>query len=115
MRNKNKINLFDTIPQINSEVTRELKEGLIVLGVPRFRNALMQKYFIPRSKSKYLYVHLDAHGTAVWQLIDGKRTVREIVIALSVHFEQEENYEQRISLFLSQLQANHFITLGIAL
>ena len=59
--------------------------------------------------SKELHVHLEEHGTVVWELIDGKRTVREIIEKLADHFQNEAGYESRVSTYLSQLQKDGFI------
>ena len=55
------------------------------------------------------YVHLEEHGTVVWELIDGKQTVREIIEKLAVHFQNEAGYESRVSTYLYQLQKDGFI------
>jgi len=69
----------------------------------------MQKYFVPKNKSATIRISLDEHGTAVWKLIDGNRTVNEIAETLAGHFNQEENYEYRIATFISQLQKQGFL------
>ena len=50
---------------------------------------------------------------AVWELIDGKRNVREIIEKLADHFQNEEGYESRVSAYLSQMQKDGFIKLVI--
>jgi hypothetical protein len=69
----------------------------------------MLKYFVPRHKSPFIRVRLEAHGTAVWNLIDGQRSVGEIVACLSSHFNNEAGYEQRITAYIAQLQRQGFI------
>jgi len=59
--------------------------------------------------SPYIRVKLEEHGTAVWNLIDGKRTVNEIIYLLSDHFVGEENYDSRITIFITQLRKDGFI------
>lgn len=109
MSKKEKTNLFDVIPFISEHITTEKEGELSVIAFPRFRSKFMQKYFVPKNKSKIIRVRLEEHGTAVWDLIDGKRTVRDIVVALSEHFDNEENYEYRITTYLAQLQKNGFV------
>lgn len=113
MRKKNKINLFDAVPLIGPSILSEIEEERIVISFPRFRNAFLQKYIAPRSKSRRLHVYLDAYGTAVWQQIDGKKNVLQIVESLAEFFKEEADYEVRITAFITQLQANGFITLGL--
>jgi hypothetical protein len=102
-------NLFDRVPVVSEHITTENEGELSVIAFPRFRSAFMQKYFVPRHKSPYIRIRLDAHGSSVWALIDGKRTAQEICEALSAHFEQEEGYEYRVAAFLAQLQAQGLI------
>jgi hypothetical protein len=102
-------NLFDLIPVINEHITTEKEGELSVIAFPRFRSKFMQKYFVPKHKSSIIRILLEEHGTAVWDLIDGKRTVKEITDALAEHFNHEGNYEYRISTYLQQLQKQGFI------
>ena len=71
----------------------------------------MQRFLVPAGMSKELHVRLEEHGTAVWELIDGKRTVREIIEELAEHFQNEVGYESRVSAYLSQMQKDGFIKL----
>lgn len=106
---KDKINLFDVVPSISEHISTEKEGELSVIAFPRFRSKFMQRYFVPKNKSAFIRIRLEEHGTAVWDLVDGKRTVREIADALSAHFDHEENYEYRITTFISQLRAQGFI------
>jgi hypothetical protein len=106
---KEKKNLFDLVPVVSDHITTEKEGELSVIAFPRFRSAFMQKYFVPKNKPAIIRIRLEAHGTAVWDLINGKRTVKEITDALAAHFNQEENYEYRIAIYLGQLQKQGFI------
>ncbi|MDR2057138.1 MAG: PqqD family protein [Dysgonamonadaceae bacterium] len=102
-------NLFDLVPVISEHITTEKEGELSVIAFPRFRSKFMQKYFVPKNKSSLIRVRLEEHGTAVWDFIDGKRTLREITEALAEHFNHEKNYEYRIATYLSQLHKQGFI------
>jgi hypothetical protein len=104
-----KKNLFDLVPIISEHITTENEGKLSVITFPRFRSKFMQKYFVPKHKSATIRIRLDEHGTAVWNLIDGKRTVREIAETLIEHFHHEENYEYRIAVYFSQLYKQGFV------
>ena len=104
-----KQNLFDLVPIISEHITTEKEGELSIITFPRFRSRFMQKYFVPKNKSATIHIRLDEHGTAVWNLIDGKRTVNEISETLVSHFNQEENYEYRIATFITQLQKQGFV------
>jgi len=109
MKKKEKVNLFDVIPYISEHVTTEKDGELSVIALPRFRNKFMQKFFVPKGKSPNLHIKLEEHGTAVWNLIDGQRTVKEITDLLAEHFNDEENYQYRITTYITQLFTNGFI------
>jgi Na+-transporting NADH:ubiquinone oxidoreductase subunit NqrC len=104
-----KTNLFDLIPNISEHITTEKEGELSVIAFPRFRSKFMQKYLVPKNKSAIIRIQLEEHGTAVWDLIDGKRSVKEIADVLAEHFNHEENYEYRIAAYLSQLQRQGFV------
>lgn len=112
MRKENaKINLLDTVPVRSERVITEWEGEYAVLAFPRFKRVWMQRWLFPRGKSSYLRVQLEEHGTAVWQLIDGKRTVREIVALLSEHFAGDESYASRVATYLMRMQKDGFIKL----
>jgi len=104
-----KQNLFDLVPFVSEHITTEKEGELSVIAFPRFRSKFMQKYFVPKNKSAIIRVRLEEHGTAVWDLIDGKRTIKEITEILSERFNHEENYEYRIAAYFSQLYRQGFV------
>ena len=104
-----KQNLFDLIPVISKHITTEKEGELSVITFPRFRSKFMQKYFVPRNKSAIIRISLDEHGTAVWNLIDGYRSVGKITEMLAEHFQHEENYEYRVAEFMLQLYKQGFV------
>jgi hypothetical protein len=104
-----KQNLFDLVPVISEHITTEKEGELSVITFPRFRSKFMQKYFVPTNKSAMIHIRLDEHGTAVWELIDGKRTIQTITEILADRFHHEENYEYRIATYFSQLYKQGFV------
>ena len=54
-------------------------------------------------------IRLDENGTAVWDLIDGKRSVMIIAEILAEHFLHEKNYEYRVAAYFSQLHKQGFV------
>ncbi|MDR0295978.1 MAG: PqqD family protein [Prevotellaceae bacterium] len=107
-----KQNLFDLVPKISEHITTEKEEELSVITFPRFRSKFMQKYFVSKRKSPIIRIRLEEHGTAVWDLIDGKRTVKEIADILVEHFQHEKNYEYRVAAYVSQLYKQGFVKKG---
>ena len=102
-------NSFDLVPVISEHITSEKEGELSVITFLRFRNKFMQKYFVPKNKSSTIHVRLDKHGTAVWKLIDGNRTIKMIAEILAEHFNNEKDYEYRIIAFFLQLYKQGFI------
>ncbi len=93
-----------------SSVTNE--DGLISIVIPRFKSIWMAKLFLPKNKKNEIQLKLDKNGTLVWLLIDGKKNVRDILNELS-HMEEEENqFKERVLIFLQNLYRNGFITVN---
>jgi hypothetical protein len=102
-------NLFDLVPAKAGHIVTEKEGELSVIVFPRFRSKFMLRFFVLKNKSALIRVRLEEHGTAVWDLIDGQRTVGEIAEALAEHFNCEENYEYRIVKYLGQLHQQGFV------
>ncbi|MDR1631487.1 MAG: PqqD family protein [Dysgonamonadaceae bacterium] len=104
------------VPVISDHITTEKEGELSVIAFPRFRSKFMQKYFVPRNKSAVIRIRLEEHGTAVWNLIDGRRTIKEIADDLAEHFDHEENYEYRVAAYVAQLRKHGFVkySVGVA-
>lgn len=114
MATKEKFNLLDVVPLRSAHIVTEMEsDGTIVIAFPRFKYEWMRRFLLPRGMSPDIHVRLEAHGTAVWELIDGQNTVREIIEKLAVHFNHEENYESRVPAYISQLQKDGFIKLTV--
>jgi hypothetical protein len=103
------VNFLELVPFHAEHVNTEKEGELSVIAFPRFRSKFMQRYFVLKNKSPFIRIKLDQQGTAVWDMIDGKKSVEEIVKALSGYFNHEENYEYRISAYLAQLQKQGFL------
>lgn len=106
-----KINLLDTVPVRSGHVETEYDEGgYAILAFPRFKQAWMRR-LCKGPLSFTTRVQLEEHGTAVWQLIDGKRTVGEIIALLAAHFEGKDNYATRVALYLMRMHKDGLIRL----
>jgi hypothetical protein len=103
-----KQNLFDLIPHTNERLTIEKEGELVVIAFPRFRNKLLM-FFVPKSKSQTIRIRLDEHGTAVWNLIDGRKTIKQVADALAEYFNHEENYEYRVAKYFQHLHKSGFV------
>lgn len=83
-----------------------------VLSFPRFKYEWMRRFLLAKGMSADIHVKLEEHGTAVWCLIDGQRTVQEIISLLAGHFRDDDNYPFRVTKYIMQLQKDGFIQLS---
>lgn len=74
----------------------------------------MRRYLLPKGMSPDIHVTLEEHGAAIWELIDGKRTVGEIIELLAEHFVNEPGYESRIATYIFQLQKDGMVGLTVS-
>ena len=108
-----KVSLLDAIPVRCDHILTEWEGDYAVISYPRFKYEWMRRLLLPKSMSPDIHVRLEEHGSAVWRLRDGRRTVREIISLLAVHFQSDENYASRVTTYVMQLQKDGFIKLGI--
>lgn len=106
-----KYNLLDTVPVGAENVYTEWEGEYAVLILPRFRKAWMQRWLLSKSLSSHVRIQLEEHGTAVWRLIDGQRTIQEIIELLASHFCGDETYPSRVAAYFMQLQKDGLIYL----
>ena len=97
------------IPVQNSEITTEFNaSGLILIKYPVTLRPWMARWF-RRFKGtspqiRYRKLQLDILGTDVWKLIDGKRTVQEIIDGFAqIHQLPVAESESAITQFLRDL------------
>lgn len=113
MKPKNKSkreNYLDKVPKKNPLLSWNADdEGIVTLkkeNVGAF-NFIAQKLI---KKPRFSYIHLDAVGSFIWILIDGRRDTFEIGKAVSEKFgaDAEPLYERLIQ-YISILKNNEFI------
>ena len=83
--------------------------GEVILDVENtgWFNKIAQTVF---NKPQYTKVHLDAQGTFIWPLIDGKRTVTDIAVLVKEEFgEAAEPLYPRIIKYFQIVESYHFI------
>ncbi len=107
---KQKEHILDIVPCRRQDILTEKEGDRVVIAYPRFRHAWMQKFLLPKGMSPYIRVRLEQHGSVVWENIDGRSTVQEILDRLAGHFESEANYDARIITYLYQLEKDGFIS-----
>ena len=104
------INYLDLIPVRSEELHwhKDIK-GRVILDVENtgWFNKIAQTVF---NKPQYTKVHLDAQGTFIWPLIDGKRTVTDIAALVKEEFgEAAEPLYPRIIKYFQIVESYHFI------
>lgn len=107
---KEKTNLLDVIPFRCAHITTEKEGNCVVIAFPRFKYKWMQRLLLPRGLSADIHIRLEEHGSAVWELIDGERTVGQIIEKLAAYFHGEADYESRVTTYLYRLQKDRLIT-----
>ena len=87
----------------------ESKKQIVVLDVENtgFFNKIAQKFF---HRPKVSHIWLDEYGSTLWQLLDGKNSVFDVVNLMKEKFPSEtDKMLNRVITFLHTLQVNEFI------
>ena len=104
------INYLDLIPEKNSSLKwhTDLKERVILeVENTGIMNKIAQNLF---NKPRFTKVHLDANGSFIWPLIDGKRTVEDIAVLVKEQFgEAAEPLYPRIIKYFQIVESYRFI------
>lgn len=101
---------LDTVP-VKSAAGFSQEAGVVLLmpRYPTFAGRIMGKLL---RRSTHIRVKLDELGSAVWKLIDGNRSIRQIGDELQASFgEAAAPVQARLAEFLEILLRNRFITL----
>ncbi len=107
-------NLLELRPErlFESETT---DEGLDRVLVPRFRNAFLRRFLVPRNRDPYVHVKLDMYCTAIWRMCDGRTPVARMVAALEERFGEEvAPADERVAAFIRQMRMYQYISLKTA-
>lgn len=114
MAKKRKIskNYMDTVLIPNPSRTWSVREdGIVVVDVEHKGpfNRFAQKFC---KKPRFSHIALDNYGTTLWNALDGKRTVFDVVSHMKEQFpDEEERMLDRVITFLHTLQTNRFIVI----
>lgn len=104
------INYLDLIPEKSSSLKwhTDLKERVILeVENTGIMNKIAQSLF---NKPRFTKVHLDANGSFIWPLIDGKRTVADIALLVKEQFgDAAEPLYPRIIKYFQIVESYHFI------
>lgn len=84
-------------------------EDLVEIFVPKFRSNFGKSFCKLIRKDENLVAKMDKIGSAVWKNCNGKRSVKDIFNILKKKFPKEDNLDQRLFLFLSQMRSLGYI------
>ncbi len=87
-------------------------EQKVVIKVPKFQREIGKKVCKVLKKGNTFNARMDDIGSLVWQNIDGNKTVRDVLKLLEKQFPDQKNIDQRLILFLQQMQHLNYLTLG---
>lgn len=104
--------LLELIPLHNIKWEENSTTGLVELMKPKFNNAILKKYLLPKLQNRFYVVKLDKIGSFVWKKINGENKIRDIAQALEEEFgESIQPVTSRLSKFIYSLNRNQFIKL----
>ena len=86
-------------------------EGLVEIKVPKFHSNFGKSFCKVIRKEDTFTANMDKIGSIIWKNCDGRSTVKDILEILKKEFPKEENIDQRLFLFLQQMQSLHYIYL----
>ncbi len=106
------INIYDVVPRPCVHFETD-PDGKVTLLKPKFRNAFMIKYVLPRIRRKHYKIHLDDIGSATWKLCNGTNNAGLIAEKIRAEFgDTAEPVFDRVGKFLQQLQTAKMIELN---
>lgn len=98
------------VPVVNDTIgTIFNDEGLITITYPRYKKNWQVRLLLPKGRKNEIKLDLDTNGSAVWKLIDGQRTVKEILSELEDFGRDQEQFTSRVMMFLQGLIQDDFI------
>jgi hypothetical protein len=104
-------NLLTLKPKRNLEWETQPNANVVLL-IPKFRNRLLVKWFVPMLSKPNIRLKLDDRGSFVWQRCDGKTTIEEIGKQMSATFSEplDSTYD-RIGKFMQKFTRDKFLLL----
>ena len=79
------------------------EEGLVQIIVPKFQSKIGVSFCKFIRKDTEFTANFDKIGSFIWMQCTGKNTVKQIFDLLKKHYPKEKNLDQRLFLFLQQM------------
>jgi hypothetical protein len=86
-------------------------EGFVEIKVPKFKSDFGKSFCNIIRKDDTFTAKMDKIGSLVWNNCDGLNSVKDILKKVKKEFPKEENIDQRLFLFLQQMQNLHYVKL----
>lgn len=103
--------ILKMVPVVNNHIGTIFNDNnLITITYPRYTKNWQIRFLLPKGRKNEIKLDFDANGSAVWKQIDGKRTVGEILSNLQEIASNQEQFSNRVIIFLQSLVQNDFIT-----
>jgi hypothetical protein len=111
-KSKATIQNFWELKPTRLEKWETISENKVVVLVPKFRNLLLKKWFLPRLSKSFVRVNLDEIGSTIWLHCDGATTVQTIAEELKKKFgDKIEPIEERLVKFFHQIERGDLISM----
>ncbi len=98
------------IPVRNCEY--EINDNLVTVLYVNRKPSFIERIFFKKLSKKPYKIDLDEVGSFIWQELDGKKNIDEIIkIAEENFLEKIEPADERVELFIKQMHKNKLISL----
>lgn len=87
------------------------EEGLVEIKVPKFESNFGKSFCNMIRRGNTFCAKMDKIGSIVWKNCDGKKSVKDILAVLEKKFPKEKDIDQRLFLFLQQMNMLRYIML----
>jgi hypothetical protein len=87
------------------------EHGIVSIIVPKFTGKVGKSFCKILKRDDVFTANLDALGSMIWRQCDGTKTVKQILEVITKEFPDEKDIDQRLFLFLQQLNALNYLTL----
>lgn len=105
-------NYMEYIPVRSEDRPWRIKEdGRVEIDMENkgFYHSIAQKFF---KKPRISHIALDSHGSVIWQNLDGRHSVMDIVRIMESSFpDEKDRMLDRVVTYMATLQRSGFITM----
>ena len=85
------------------------EKGLVHIQVPKFQSDIGKRFCRAIRRENTFTADMDELGSMVWKHCDGNHSVKDILEILKDHFGEEENLDQRLFLFIQQMNNLNYL------